>query len=165
MGRNLVSSLTAWVQGPPTSPQRQTGERGWTLRRWLSLVGAGSLVLVASCSGTPAANHLSVTPPVPSGWKTVTYHGVGIDVPGDWTVEPRRPNCGTTTPTVFVGPEGIGVLFCPEFMTGAAEVILGARNFGKRPVVPETLNGLHASERTHQPSITATFRERSRPSS
>ena len=89
-----------------------------------------------------------MTPPLPHGWKTVTFHGVGIDLPGDWTVEPWRPNCGVngvSTPTVFIGPEGISGLFCPEFVAGGAEVILGFRIVAQRASVTETLNGLRAS--------------------
>ena len=120
------------------------------MRRWLGLLGAGILVLVAGCSGTPSAQQKAVTPSLPMGWKTVTYHGLRIDVPRDWTVEPWHPNCGVSNPTVFMGPEGISVLYCGAFVPGGAEVILGARGVGHESSAPETINGVGARVSRHE---------------
>jgi hypothetical protein len=55
----------------------------------LALTGAGTLL--AACS-TPST---TTTPPLPTDWKTVTYLGIGIDVPSSWTVKPWLSNCDT----------------------------------------------------------------------
>ena len=65
--------------------------------------------------------------------------------PGDWMVEPWRPICGVTASTVFMRRERISTLYCPEFMTGAAELIVGSRIVARRPSVAETINGLRAT--------------------
>ena len=74
------------------------------------------------------------------------YHGVGVDVPSDWMVEPWHQNCGVNTPTVFIGPEQLSVLSCPAFTPGGAEVVLGSLPFkGAGPhAQSENVNGLTA---------------------
>ena len=84
------------------------------MRRWLGLLGASGL-LIAGCSGTPAASH--VTPPVPSGWKAVSYHSVQVSVPATWKVVDGMHTgfCEgpfTDTPTAFVGPNQGGASSC-----------------------------------------------------
>jgi len=113
---------------------------------WVSLGRVA--FLLRGCSGTPTASNRVVTPPLPPGWKTVIYHGVGIDVPRSWAVEPWHPNCGihgVSSPTVFIGPEGISTLFCPEFLTGGAQVILGSRNLPGSALVNGAAEGTPAS--------------------
>jgi len=108
------------------------------------LVGAVLAVLgvvgLASCSGSTLS-----TPALPAGWKTVTYHGIAVDVPTAWVVQPWRQNCGVTTPTVFIGPAKPFLLYCPEFTTGVAEVVLGALPVGRGlSTESENINGLSA---------------------
>jgi len=75
----------------------------------------------------------------------VTYHGVGVDVPSNWTVEPWHANCGVSVPTVFIGPERQSYLFCPAFNEGGAEVVLGSLPPPGRPSAQSvTINGLTA---------------------
>ncbi len=109
------------------------------LRVVLSVLGLATMA--AGCS-TPQGQ---TTPPLPSGWTTVTYHGVGVDVPSNWTVEPWHQNCGVSVPTVFIGPEQESVLFCPAFNAGGAEVVLGSLPpHGTPSAQSETINGLTA---------------------
>ena len=110
-------------------------------RRTLLALG----VLAATVAGCSTLQGLS-TPPLPTGWKTVDYHGVGVDVPSNWTVAPWRPNCGVNTPTVFIRPEQTSYLFCPAFMAGGAEVVLGSLPSSEAAphAQSERINGLTA---------------------
>jgi hypothetical protein len=102
------------------------------------------VVGLTSCSGSTL-----LTPALPTGWKTVIYHGIAVDVPTAWVVEPWRQNCGVTTPTAFIGPAKPSLLFCPAFTTGAAEVVLGALPVGRGlSTESEKINGLSALART-----------------
>ncbi len=114
----------------------------WNLGRRVTVAMATLATVGAGCS-TPQG---LTTPPLPSGWKTVTYHGVGVDVPGNWTVEPWHQNCGVSVPTVFVGPGQASVLSCPVFDPGGAEVVLGALRFTGTTAqsTTQTINGLAA---------------------
>jgi len=96
------------------------------------------LLLCSACSG-------STTPTLPSGWKTIAYDGVGIDVPARWAVEPGHSTCGVTSPTVFLGPGGFEGLGC-AFIFGGAQVVLGAIGALQpgRGVAKTTINGLNA---------------------
>lgn len=114
----------------------------------LALVATAAIL--AGCSTPPVLS----TPPLPTGWKTVDYHGVGVDVPGTWTVEPWRANCGVSTPTVYIGPEGESYLNCPLYTPGGAEVVLGSLPFTgtSAPAQPGNINGLPSlvvSDREH----------------
>jgi len=103
--------------------------------------------VVLGCSKTVNARSSHPQTSAPIGWKAGTGEGVSVDVPSTWVVEPWRPNCGVSTPTVFIGPEGISTLFCPLYTPGAAEVILGARLPGDRrgfARTTETLDGVKA---------------------
>ncbi len=118
-------------------PIRQSGSMRWTI------VGAAILCSVglSACSGTGEGPAV----PRPSGWKTVNYHGVGIDVPRTWTVRSWVPNCGALKPTVFIGPERLVERKCLRLSHPAAEVVLGSlfrfpRGTGKM----ESINGLRA---------------------
>ncbi|HXX89377.1 MAG TPA: hypothetical protein VEI83_04025 [Acidimicrobiales bacterium] len=82
-----------------------------------------ALGVLAGCGSPPVAHP---APPLPLGWKPVTYHLLAIDVPDAWTVRPWVPNCGATEPTVWIGPEEPVLLSCGAFDPGAAEVVLGA---------------------------------------
>jgi hypothetical protein len=86
--------------------------------------------------------------PLPAGWKTVAYHGVGIDVPGNWLVEPWRLTCGVTTPTVFIGPAQPLAIDCVASPPAGAEVILGALGTSGSQSVSRNLNGLTATVAT-----------------
>jgi hypothetical protein len=88
--------------------------------------------------------------PLPAGWKTVTYHGVGIDVPSDWLVEPWRLTCGVATPTVFIGPAQPLATDCVASPPAGAEVILGALGTSSSKSVSWDLNGLAATVATQQ---------------
>ena len=105
----------------------------------------GVVALMLTVSAAIPANAGS-SPTVPKGWKLVTHRGVGIDVPSTWTVKPWHGNCGTATPTVLLGPEGLSAMGCQfvrAFHSGAAQVMLGARqNFRERPLA------CHAAQRT-----------------
>lgn len=96
---------------------------------------------LSACSGMaegPAA-------PRPTGWKTVSYHGVGIDVPHTWTVRPWVPNCGTLKPTVFIGPQRLVERRCLRLSHPAAEVVLGSLYpFSRGTGRAESINGLRA---------------------
>jgi hypothetical protein len=112
----------------------------------LAVMGAVGL---ACCSGSAL-----LTPALPAGWKTVAYHGIAVDVPTAWVVEPWRQNCGVTAPTVFIGPAKPSLLFCPEFTTGAAEVVLGALPVGRGlSTESENINGLSALARTAERDV------------
>jgi len=122
------------------------------LGRRVTVALVGLATVGAGCS-TPQG---LTTPPLPSGWTTVTYHGVGVDVPSNWTVEPWHQNCGVDVPTVFLGPEQPSVLSCPAFDPGGAEVVLGSLPFsgGTTSAATQTINGLHArvvSQQTDAP--------------
>ena len=106
-----------------------------------------SLLMLAGCAGHPTPRQTLVRP---AGWKTVAYHGIGIDVPRSWTVRGWAPNCGAVNPTVYIGPEGVSSLYCPEFSTGAAEVVLGALHRTLGPSRSETLNGVKTTVATMQ---------------
>ena len=67
------------------------------MRGWLGLLGAGILVLVAGCSGTPTASHKVVTTPrssgpqvdlnaTPPGWVPLDYGDAQISVPPTWVI-------------------------------------------------------------------------------
>lgn len=105
---------------------------------WL-LVLSLTLMCIAGCSGETTS-----IPPLPTGWKTVTHRDVGIDVPSDWSVAPWHPNCFVPEPTVFIGPEGRSALSCPKYVSGVAEVVLGARPYPDDLAATENLNGLEA---------------------
>jgi hypothetical protein len=111
------------------------------MTRFLLVISLMATIL----GGCSSSSGLS-TPPLPSGWKTVTYHRIGIDVPASWMVEPWRANCGVAKPTVFIGPEGTSALNCPAFMASGAEVLLGARAFTGTGLHPtkQYINGLNA---------------------
>ena len=120
------------------------------LMRWI-FVGAATLVGVglAGCSGaatstTAPTSATSTSAPPPAGWKTVTYDGVGIDVPNDWLVEPWRATCGVTAPTVFIGPAQPSAMSCEASPPAGAEVILGALPTNGLKMVVTNLNGLKA---------------------
>jgi hypothetical protein len=108
------------------------------LARRLFLVVVMAVVL-AGCSGS------STTPALPAGWKTVSYHGIGVDVPASWRVEPWRATCGVQTPIVFLGPAGVNALGCPSTAFGA-QVVLGAQPWTGPGVhyTAEHINGLRA---------------------
>jgi hypothetical protein len=115
-----------------------------------------TLTYMTGCSGTTTS-----IPPLPTGWKTVTHRGVGVDVPRDWTVKPWHQNCSVPQPTVFVGPEGRTALSCPKYISGVAEVVLGALPLLDQHTVTENLNGLAASvtisdEPFHHPHLAST---------
>ncbi len=104
-----------------------------------AMLVTGCLLLCSACSGS------TTTPTLPSGWKTVAYHGVGIDVPARWAVEPGHSTCGVTSSTVFLGPGGFEGLGC-AFVFAGAQVVLGA-NYALQPgrgVAKTTINGLNA---------------------
>ena len=108
-----------------------------SLRRLLVLVCAESICCagLAACSGPSP-------PALPLGWKTVTYHGIGIDVPKTWVVLPWFPNCGIRSPTVFFGPQRSVALRCERNNT-TGEVVLGSlfpypQGSGNR----DTINGV-----------------------
>ncbi len=83
--------------------------------------------------------------PRPTGWKTVNYHGVGIDVPRTWTVRPWVPNCGALEPTVFIGPERLVELKCLRLSYPASEVVLGSLYpFSQGTGRAKSINGLRA---------------------
>jgi hypothetical protein len=110
---------------------------------------AGSVVLVAlalaGCTQSPLVGTGTGFQRVPAGWKTVTYHDVGIDVPAVWTVEPWHENCGVTAPTVFTGPAKPQFADCVALAGDASEVILGGLQFGQSGrLMTETINGLKA---------------------
>jgi len=104
------------------------------MRRSLSMwrIFAGAMILcsvgMAACTEatTSKTTSTSTSLPIPAGWKTVTYHGVGVDVPRDWQVEPWRPTCGVETPTVFIGPAKPFAIACVSNPPEGAEVVLGA---------------------------------------
>jgi len=103
-----------------------------------AMLVTGCLLLCSACSG-------STTPTLPSGWKTIAYHGVGIDVPARWAVEPGHATCGVTSPTVFLGPGGFEGVGCPS-IAGGAQVVLGASGALQpgRGGAKTTINGLNA---------------------
>jgi hypothetical protein len=108
---------------------------------------------LAACSGStrsaPApSSTTSTSTPLPTGWKTVTYHGVGIDLPNAWLVEPWRLTCGVTTPTVFMGPAQRSAIDCVANPPAGAEVILGAIGTSDSQSVPRDLSGLPAAVAT-----------------
>ena len=61
VGSPVLMSALATVR-PPQASNWWGGE--WRLRRWLGLLGAGILALVAGCSGTPTASQKCHWPPV-----------------------------------------------------------------------------------------------------
>ncbi len=140
--------LVTWER--TNGPLRQSG-----LMR-LIFVGAVTLCSlgVTACSGTrvptsaPTSTTTSTSLPLPAGWKTVTYHGVGIDVPSDWLVEPWRLTCGVTTPTVFIGPAQPLATDCVANPPAGAEVILGALGTSGSQSVSRDLNGIMAEVAT-----------------
>jgi len=122
--------------------------------RWV-FVGAVTLCSVglAACSGARApifapTSTTSASSPLPAGWKTVTYQGVGIDVPSDWLVEPWRLTCGVATPTVFIGPAQPLEMSCVADPPQAALVVLGALPMGGLKSVSTELNGIMADVAT-----------------
>ena len=109
------------------------------------------VMLLSACLALCAGCSASTRPSLPEGWKTVTHRGVDISVPRSWTVEPWHANCGVTSPTVFIGPEGRAVLYCPLSVPGGSEVILGALpQVGGKAPVPQSINGLKALVTTTQ---------------
>ena len=66
--------------------------------------GAAIGSAVTTTAGAPVAR-LSV----PAGWKPVSYGGLTLDVPGNWTVARRdKAACGMSGPGVLVGPPYAG---------------------------------------------------------
>ncbi len=108
--------------------------------------------LTACTAPTPSATTpttpTSASSPLPTGWKTVTYHGVGIDAPGDWLTEPWRPTCGVTTPTVFIGPAQPLAMSCVADPPQAALVVLGALPMSGLKSVSTKVNGIMAEVAT-----------------
>jgi hypothetical protein len=112
-----------------------------------------SSVGLAACSGTTSSKtaptslsttSTSTSSPLPTGWKTVTYRGVGIDVPSVWLVEPWVLTCGVSTPTVFIGPAQPSEMSCEANPPAGAEVVLGALPIGGSKSRSEELNGIPA---------------------
>jgi len=117
----------------------------------------GAVVLcgvgVAACSATTSSTSVptlapttstSISPPLPAGWKTVTYKGVGVDVPSDWLVKAWVLTCGVSTPTVFVGPAQPTEMSCEANPPAGAEVVLGALPMSGSKSASRVLNGLTA---------------------
>ena len=111
------------------------------------------IVGVPACAGTPPTKtppsaprtSTSTSSPLPPGWKTVTYQGVGIDVPRDWAVEPWRPTCGVETPTVFIGPAKPFAIACVSNPPMGAEVVLGALPMSGAASASKNFNGIPAT--------------------
>ena len=95
----------------------------------------------------PPSEPKVITPPLPAGWKTVFYRGIGLDVPDDFAVESWRGSCGVADPTVFIGPARPVVLSCPAFPSDGALVVLGDIPPGETGVA-DRINGLGALEFT-----------------
>jgi hypothetical protein len=116
-----------------------------TLR--LIVVAVSTTLISAACSGPP-------TPALPHGWKTVTYHHVGIDVPRTWTVKSWFPHCFVSSPTVLIGPGRFVQMRCPHAHRPGAEVVLGSLfRFSPGSGTKETINGIKArvvTETTHR---------------
>jgi hypothetical protein len=122
--------------------------------RWI-FVGVACLCSVglAACSGTTSSKTSTTSAPttststsstLPTGWKTVTYHGVGIDVPSNWLVEPWVLTCGVSTPTVFIGPAQPSEMSCEANPPAGAEVVLGALPISGSKALSEDLSGIPA---------------------
>lgn len=111
-------------------------------------------VAVAACSraapstAIPFASSPSTSSPLPAGWKTVTYHGVGVGVPSDWLVEPWRSTCAVAMPTVLIGPAQPLEMSCPADPPQAALVVLGSLPMSGLQSVPTVLNGIVADVAT-----------------
>jgi len=120
---------------------------------WRISVGAVILCSIGLTACTEATTSKTAPPPtslpVPAGWKTVTYHGVGIDVPSDWLVQPWRATCGVEAPTVFIGPAKPFAIACVSNPPAGAEVVLGALPMSGLASVSKDLNGIPAYVVTH----------------
>ena len=118
-------------------------------------------VVITACSATSTASLPPASVVLPHGWRTASYRTIDISVPGTWLIEPWKPNCGVSVPTVFIGPEGPNPLQCPAFNLPGAEVVFGAVPFGS-PSGPsarrETIHGVKAVVYTvsgvHEASLT-----------
>ena len=117
--------------------------------RAVTLLALVVLILAACSSGHPTGLRL---PPAPAGWKTVTYHGIGVDVPRRWTVKPWRESCGVSTPTVFIGPTPSPFSAdCVEPAGDASEVILVGLQFpATGRATTKALNGVKAVVTTRE---------------
>jgi hypothetical protein len=110
------------------------------MRRFSVLV---ALVLVVTGLTSCSRATLS-TPHLRSDWKTVTYRGVGTDVPQSWVVKAWHPSCGVVVPTVLLGPQTPSLGRCLRDTSGAAEVILGALPADASGATSRSINGLPA---------------------
>jgi len=113
---------------------------------WRVVGGVVLAVLVPAACASPARVPTGAgIPRLPTGWRTVTYRNVAVDVPGTWAVRPWHEGCGVRAPTVFVGPAEPATADCVVLAGDASEVIVGGLQFGPsgRPRI-EMLNGLKA---------------------
>jgi len=131
------------------TPMRRTPLMRWVLAAAMAISSMG----FAACTGTPPSKtaptsapttSTSTSSPLPAGWETVTYHGVGIDVPNNWAVELWRPTCGVAVPTVFIGPAKPFAIACVSDPPMGAEVVLGALPMSGSKTVSTKLNGIMA---------------------
>jgi hypothetical protein len=119
--------------------------------RWISVgVTIVCCVSLAACSeatpstASPTSSFTSTSSAIPAGWKTVTYEGLGIDVPRAWLVERWRLTCGVAMPTVFIGPAQPLAMNCVADPPQAALVVLGALPVRAVKSIPTELNGIRA---------------------
>ena len=117
--------------------------------RWGALLLAGTAALGWGLGliGTPA-----VAGAAPAGWKTVRYQGLTLAVPESWPVEQWRPNCGSPTPVVYLGPEGNPPASCPSVQHGAM-VVLGAKLPRGGLWVLEIQNGVRISVKSSDETV------------
>jgi hypothetical protein len=86
---------------------------------------------------------VSYTPALPAGWTTVTYQGIGIDVPASWAVEPF-PNCASNMPTVILGTEGSDRVCNQPDGVAFVQIQPGEPSISVSHPHAETINGLDA---------------------
>jgi hypothetical protein len=126
--------------------------------------------LVLSIGGSAVCDMAdSASASAPSGWKSVTHRGVGIDVPSTWavrqTVKAWQVACGSNTPTIYVGPERRAA--APSCVAGpynhGSSVVLGSlTTYPRSGWHAKKLNGLNALVRTSTRFVTFPHSDTSR---
>jgi len=121
----------------------------WKLLR-LAVVSLVAVILLGSCSSSPAAS----SPPVaPSGWTTHTYDGLTISTPASWKVFRQPPVCpgAARIGALLLGPvQGAGCPAPPKMKPpyGIAPNVVSVTDFSGTSSLPEgyhsdVVNGFH----------------------
>jgi hypothetical protein len=123
---------------------------------WLALALIGASLLAGCGTGGNAGQSDATQPPVPAGWKPVSYQGIEIYVPQSWPVEElaAHPCGGGSGPVVLVWPPATGVYYCPVIFPPEGTIVTLGGPKAMDALGPETeqsINGVNVFVSTHDP--------------